>query len=553
LKPDAVVGPSSAPGLSPPVAGPIELRDVSGETGVAFVHTDGGSGKRCIIESVSAGLALFDYDGDGRIDLYFLNGTPLPGTKADRPAKNALYRNDGNWRFTDVTDEAGVGEAGYGLGVAVADYDNDGLPDLYVSNYGPNVLYRNNGSGAFANVTREAGVGRGTKVGAGACFLDIDGDGNLDLYVANYIKLSEKVFEPFTMAGRPSYPGPNRFGAEPDMLFRSSGDGTFTDVSTASGVGRHEGTGMGVVALDYDSDGDTDVFVCNDGRVNFLFENDGAGHFDEIGLTSGVAYNINGDIGGSMGADCGDFDNDGHLDLYVTNYQHDVAVLYKNLGNKFFEDVSLRTGAGACTINNVKWGVGFVDFDNDGYKDLFIAVGHLQDNIDQYDSTTSYRARNLLLRNTGRGTFENVSDRAGDGLLARHSARGAAFDDLDNDGDVDVVILNSREKATVLRNMLYERGSKNHWLQVQLRGAKTNRDGVGARVRVVAGDLWQIDEVHSGRGYQSHFGSRLYFGLGRRDRIDRIEVHWIGGGVDVIENLPVDRLLTITEGTSPVK
>ena len=307
---------------------------------------------------------------------------------------------------------------------------------------------------------------------------------------------------------------------------------------------------MGMVSADYDNDGDTDVFVANDVSANFLFQNDGQGKFEEVGLTAGVAYDVFGSPQGSMGVDCGDYDNDGLLDFYQTSYQLQHAVLYRNFGAGMFQDVSAATGAGEGTVPNVTWGSGFVDFDNDGHRDLFVACGHLQDNIESYDRTTSYFARNILLRNTGDGQFVNVSDRAGDGMQVKLSSRGAAFDDLDNDGDIDVVVLNSRREPTVLRN---DSPRGNHWLQVRLVGVKTNRDGVGAQVRVTAGDLAQIDEVHSGRGYQSHYGTRLHFGLSRHGRVDRIEVRWIGGGVDVFENVPADRLVTIVEGSGRVR
>jgi len=524
--------------------GPIVLRDVTRQTGITFVHTDGSSGQRYIVETVSAGLALFDYDGDGDVDIYFLNGAPLKGAKADVPPTNQLWRNDGDWKFTDVTEKAGVGDTGYGLGVTAGDYDNDGDADLYVNNYGPNVLYRNNGDGTFTDVTRQAGVANGSQVGAGACFLDMDADGDLDLYVANYVDFTYQNHRTRTLGGFPAYVGPTSYRGTPDTLYRNDGDGTFTDVSIRSGVAAIKGTGMGMVCADYDGDGDTDVFVGNDVGANSIFENDGSGKFKEVGLISGLAYNVNGTAQGTMGVECGDYDNDGRLDFHVTSYQRDMATLYRNLGNGSFEDVTRRTAAGRGTFPHVTWGNGLVDFDNDGHRDLFIACGHLDDNVDKYTDTTSYFVRNLLLRNTGDGKFVNVSDQCGDGLAVKLSSRGAAFDDLDGDGDVDAVILNSRREPTILRN---DSAGGNHWIQVRLKGAKTNRDGVGARVTVVAGDLTQIAEVHCGRSYQSHYGTTLHFGLGKQGRIDRVEVRWIGGGVDVFKDVAVDRLVTLSE------
>lgn len=523
---------------------PIQLRDVTRQTGIHFIHTDGSSGRRYIVETVASGLALFDYNGDGKTDIYFLNGQPLPGSKAPA-ARNALYRNEGNWQFTDVTESAGVGGAGYGLGVCVGDYNNDGAPDLYVNNFGRNVLYRNNGNGTFTDVTRPAGLELDHHVGAGACFLDMDGDGDLDLFVANYVAFTFDKHHISYMSGFPAYVGPLNYPPTANVLYRNNGDGTFTDVSIPSGIAAHLGSGMGMICADYDNDGDTDIIVGNDLRANFVFQNDGQGRFKEVGAEVGLAYDALGNVQGTMAVECADWNHDGWLDFFMTAYHRQIATLYQNHGGVFFEDVSRQTGAGSGSYPNVTWGTSMADFDNDGHRDLFIACGHLIDNVEQFDDTTSYLARNILLRNTGQGKFVNVSDQAGDGLLPKLSSRGAGFDDLDNDGRIDVVILNSRREPTILRNVS---SPTQHWIQVQLRGTKTNRDGIGARVTVTAGGLTQIDEVHSGRSYQSDFGKRLYFGLGSRSRVDQIQVKWIGGGVDVVRDEDVDRLVTIVEG-----
>ena len=528
-------------------AGQILLTDVAAQSAVTFRHTDGSSGKRYIVETVSAGLALFDYDNDGLIDVYFLNGAPLKGTKVEEAPRNSLYRNLGGWKFVDVTEATGLGDIGYGLGVAVGDYDNDGDPDVYLNNYGPNVLYRNNGDGTFTDVTESAQVGHGDRVGAGACFLDMEGDGDLDLYVSNYLEFSYARTVSAMIGGNPTYAAPVHYRPVPDTLYRNNGDGTFTDVSAASGIAAHAGWGMGITCADYDNDGDTDVFIGNDVAENFLFQNDGQGHFEELGLMAGTAYKGNGNPSASMGVDSGDYDNDGLLDFYVTSYQQELATLYRNTGDSIFEDVTMQSGAGAGTLPNVTWGNSFVDFDHDGDRDIFVACGHLQDNVDKYDDVSSYHQYNILLANTGAGKFVDVSQESGDGLRVRRSSRGAGFDDLDNDGDVDVVILNSRTEPTLLRN---DSPRKGRWLQIQLRGTKTNRDGVGAHVIVKAGDLMLIDEVHSGRGYQSHYGTRLYFGLGQAKQIDRIEVRWIGGGTDVFQNVSTNQRITLVEGSS---
>ena len=532
--------------ITAPAGAGIIFSDVTRQTGIKFKHTDGSSGHFYIMETVSAGLALFDYDNDGNIDIYFLNGAALKGTKFNVTPKNALYRNQGNWKFVDVTQESGLGDTGFGLGVAVGDYDNDGDPDIYLNNYGPNVLYRNNGNGTFTDVTELAGVDNGSKVGAGTCFLDMDKDGDLDLYVSNYIEFSHEAHSIRMADGVKAYLGPLHYPPTSDNLYRNNGDGTFTDVSSESGISQHFGTGMGIICSDYDNDGDTDIYVGNDAMRNFLFENDGTGKFEENALVAGVAYDLHGDEQGSMGVEAGDYDNDGLFDLYVTSYQREFATLYRNQGDSLFEDISRSTGAGKETFIGVTWGVGLVDFDNDGDRDIFVASGHNSRNIGLIDDSSTYYQSNVLLMNNGDGKFVNVSQMSGDGMKVKLSSRGAAFDDLDNDGDVDVVILNSRREPTVLRN---DSESKGHWLQIRLKGVKTNKGGIGARVKIVAGDLILIDEVHSGRGYQSHYGDRLHFGLGKRERVDRIEVKWIGGSVDVLTNVPIDKFLTITEGT----
>jgi hypothetical protein len=525
----------------------ILLKDVTTQTGITFQHRDGSTGQHYIVELVASGLALFDYDNDGDIDIYFLNGGALRGTHYETPPRNAMYRNDGNWKFTDVTEQSGLGDLGHALAVAVGDYDNDGDEDVYVTNFGPNVLFRNNGDGTFTDVTAEAGVDDGFKLGAGANFLDVDKDGDLDLFSSSYIAFTYENHAERTIGGIPIYVGPRAYDPTPDTLYRNNGDGTFTDISDESGISSARGNGMGTVCADFDNDGDTDIYVGNDGMQNFLWQNDGTGKFEEIGLLAGVGCDMNGNDMGTMGVGCGDYDNDGRLDFYATAYQDQLPSLYRNCGDSLFEDVSLITGAGAGANRTVTWGNDFVDFDYDGDRDLFVALGHLQDNIELWDKRSPYHATNELYMNTGDGKFVNVSNSSGDGMKVKLSSRGAGFDDLDNDGDVDVVVLNSRREPTILRNDSPHLG---HWLQVKLRGTKTNRDGVGAHVKVFAGDLTLVDEVHSGRGYQSHYGTRLYFGLGKRTQVDRVEVRWIGGGVDTFQDIKIDSLVAPVEGQS---
>jgi hypothetical protein len=524
---------------------PIRLEDVTAQTGITFRHTDGGSGRRYIVESVVAGLALFDYDGDGWIDIYLLNGAPLRGTVVDVTPRNALFRNNSDGTFTDVTGQAGVGDPGYGLGVTVADYDNDGDPDLYLNNFGSNVLFRNNGDGTFSDVTRAAGVECGNRVGAGTCFLDIEGDGDLDLYAANYVDFNYDNHIVRMIGPHQFHPGPRDYHGVPDTLYRNNGDGTFTDISAASGIAAVAGTGMGMICLDYDDDGDTDVFVGNDARPNYLFQNDGRGRFEEVGLLAGVAYDMLGNENSSMGVDCGDYDNDGLLDLFMTDYSDEMPVLYHNLGQGYFEDATNAARVGSGAFPHVNWGNGWVDFDHDGDRDLFIACGHFMDNIRYIDDRTACKVPNVLAMNVGNGRFVDVSDRCGNGLQLVESSRGAGFDDLDNDGKIDVVILNANAGPNVLANRSETDG---HWLQLRLVGTNSNRDGVGSRVQVVAGDLSQVAEVHSGRGYQSHYGSRLHFGLGPARHIDRIQVRWLGGATEVFTDIDADRLVVLRQG-----
>ncbi|MCS7238464.1 MAG: CRTAC1 family protein [Thermoguttaceae bacterium] len=523
----------------------IRLCDVTGQTGINWRHTDGSGGRRYIVETVTAGLATFDYDGDLWIDIYFLNGAALPGTaRAFPPPRNALFRNRTGFSFEDVTAAAGVGDTGFGLGIAVGDYNNDGFPDFYVNNFGPNVLYRNNGDGTFVNATAEAGVAAGNRVGAGAAFLDIDADSDLDLYVANYVKVDLEKHPVRTAEGYPIYPGPMDFLPEADILFRNEGDGTFSDISASSGIGNYAGTGMGMVCADIDLDGDTDIFVLNDVAGNFVFVNNGHGQFEELGLWLGGAYNREGRALGSMGIDCGDYDNDGWPDFYATSYAREWAVLFRNLGGGRMEDVTAATGAGAGTFAHVTWGTAFADLDNDEDRDLVVACGHLQDNVELFDPTGAYRVENVVLENLG-GRFRDISRSAGDGLRPRRSSRGLAADDLDNDGRVDIAVLNSREEPTIIANC--SPCSEYHWVEIQLVGIRTNRDGVGSRVGLQTGQLVQWAEVHSGRGYQSHFGSRLHFGLGRFSHIDELQIRWHSGHRDCFVNIPADQVLIAIE------
>ncbi len=515
----------------------IVLKDVTAESGIEFVHTDGSSGRRYIVETVSAGLAVFDYDNDGDPDIYLVSGAPLPGAEAvDPPPRNALYRNDGGMRFTDVTQVSGTGDTGYGLGATAGDYDGDGDLDLYISNFGPNVLYRNNGDGTFTDVTAQAGVGNGDQVGAGVTFLDIDGDGDLDLYASNYVKFTFENHRIVRFNGIPAYVGPMDYMPSTDTLFLNNGDGTFRDVSAERGITAVPGTGMGITSCDYDNDGDTDIFVGNDVAGNFLWKNDGRGFFTEVGLESGLAYDFAGTAQGTMGADAGDFNNDGLLDFFVTSYQQDFATLFENLGGGFFEDITRQSGAGVGTLRHVTWGVNFADFDNDGLRDIFIACGHLHDNVEQFDTTAVYLAENIVMHNIDERRFENISDRCGDGSPKRSKPRFQPVS-ISIKTATSTFSCSTPQQGDLIRN---DTKSDHHWLAIGWGGEEPFRDRRSGACR-----LWRTgfyDEVINGRGYQGHGGSTLHFGLGKAGHVDFIEVHWHGGAVERFPCPGVDRL-----------
>jgi enediyne biosynthesis protein E4 len=529
-----------------PVASSVQLADATARSGITFRHTHGGSGQQYIIEFMVGGLATFDYDGDRQIDVFLLNGAPLRGTKADMAPRDGLYRNNGDGTFTDVTEQAGVGDLNHGLGVASADYDNDGDQDLYLSNFGPNVLYRNNGDGTFSDVTQVAGAGRGQRFGAGVGFLDLESDGDLDLYVGNYVDFSYQRHDALAPTSFPFPPGPQDYDPVADNVFRNNGDGTFTDVSAERLPAGLVGPTMGLVCGDFDDDGDADVFLCNDAAPNFLLANDGQGRFTEQAVVAGVAYDALGQALGNMGVDCADYNNDGRLDLFVTEYTAQLPLLLRNRGRGLFDDVTRLTQAGAKAFPHVKWGTALVDLDNDGDRDLFLANGHFLAKIRQTDGRTDFRVANTLCLNQGGKTFVDVSDRCGDGLAPVESSRGVAFDDLDNDGDLDGVVLNVNARPTVLEN---HSKTNHHWAQMLLVGKQSNRDGVGARVRVVAGGQQQVAEVHSGRSYQSHFGTRLHFGLGTASHVERVEIRWPSGRSEVFSGPAADQLSVLTEGS----
>ena len=542
-------------------AEPVEFSDATASAGITFRHVNGGTGERHFIETMGPGCAFLDYDGDARPDIYLLNGHALGGPAADTET-NALYRNTGDGRFVDVTATSGTGDRGYGVGVTAGDYDNDGDLDLYLANYGPNVLYRNEGDGRFTDVTGTLSVGD-SLWGVGCAFLDYDLDGRLDLYVANYVDFSlegsDRVLAPYIPGGMTddrtvdyitAYPHPDNFSGSPDVLYRNAGAAGFTDVTRLAGVYNPGGKGMGMTCADYDNDGDTDVYVGNDMTPNFLYRNNGDGTFTDVALAAGVAYNGDGKMESSMGVDFGDFDGDGYLDLVVPNFQGEASTLYRNSGRGYFTDESFVAGIGLPTRAYVGWGTGFLDFDNDGDLDLFIAAGHVLDNAELFFADISYRQRNFLFRNDGAGesgrtTFSDVAAASGPGMAVVKSSRGTAFADYDGDGDLDILVINCNDTPTLLRN---EGGNSQRWIQVRTAGVTSNRDGLGARLEVTVGGVTQVREVKSGSSLYSQSDLPVHVGLGASPEASVVRIRWPSGALDTHEGVAAGVRYVATEG-----
>ena len=527
----------------------VQFTDITDKAGIKFTHVSSPE-KKYIVESMSGGVALFDYDNDGYLDIYLVNSLTVDLVKSKQKTRSALYHNNGDGTFTDVTDKAGVGDIGWGMGVAIGDYDNDGFDDIYVTCLGPNHLLRNNGNGTFTDVTQKAGVGD-PRWSAGAAFVDYDNDGKLDLFVSNYVDFDVDHLPEFgsgktcQFKGIPVQCGPRGLKGAGDSLYHNNGDGTFTDVSKKAGVSDPDGYyGLGVICSDFDGDGLVDIYVANDSTPNFLYHNNGDGTFKDIGFPSGTAVNENGSEQGSMGVTLGDYDHDGKLDLFVTNFDDDYNTLYHNNGKGSFTDVSYAAKVAAVSLPYVGWGTKFVDYDNDGWVDLIVVNGHV------YPQLPTYRQRNLVHHNNRDGTFTEVGAELGTPFTEKHTGRGAAFGDIDNDGDVDLIINNLDGAPQLLRN---DGGNANNSLMIKTIGVKSNRDGIGARVTVVSGDLSQVSEVYSGGSYLSQNDLRLHFGLEKRTKIDSIEVRWPSGTVDKVSNLSANKILTIKEGQGVVE
>ena len=530
-----------------PASPSLVFEDVAAEAGLDFQHFSGSPEKQYILESMSGGVAWIDFDRDGWMDLYLVNGGRWEDlVQGKRTVSNALYHNDGDGTFTNVTEKAGVGNRHWGMGVAAGDYDNDGWVDLFVCNYGPNTLYRNNGDGTFKDMTGTAGVGDG-RWGVSASWGDYDADGWLDLYVTNTVQFDYKNPDPMEChyRGITVQCGPLGMVGDSDILYRNNRDGTFSDLSEKAGVSDVPPSyGLGAIWTDYDNDGDLDLYVANDQMANFLFRNLGDGTFEETGLFAGAAFSDDGTAQGSMGVDFGDYDRDGLLDIYITHFSDDYNTLFRNLGQGRFRDMTRGAGLTFSSWPMVGWGTGFADLDHDGWEDIFAANGHVFPQVDGYKIGTSFHQRSQVFRNLGDGKFQEVS--AGLDKLKSWSSRGVAFADYDNDGDIDVAVNNLDGVPWLLRN---RKGSQaGNWLLLSLEGTRTNRSAIGTRVTLETGEGKQIREVRGGSSYESTHDFRVHFGLGGLETVKKLTVRWTDGTTRDFENLSVNRVYRLKEG-----
>jgi enediyne biosynthesis protein E4 len=528
-------------------AKPLFLEVPSSTSGITWRHVNGRSPDYYLPETTGAGCAFLDFDNDGWMDIYLVNSGKCDFYTPSEPLRNALYRNNRDGTFTDVTEKAGVPGNGYGMGVAVGDYNGDGWPDLYITQYGHSILYRNNGDGTFTDVTEKAGVAA-PGWASSAVWFDYDNDGRLDLFVCRFVNFdkSKNKFCGNPRTGERYYCVPTAYEPAESWLFHNNGDGTFTDVSQASGIAKVLGKAWGVVATDINNDGWMDLFVANDTAPNFLFVNQGKGRFREMGLQAGVAYSQDGRARSGMGVDSADFDQDGWQDLFVTNVDQEMYSLYHNARDLTFDDLAGPSGLGRLTRLMSGWGLKFFDYDNDGNLDLMIANGHPDDKIEEHSSHVSYKEPFLLFHNDG-SKLENVSSLAGPVFHQDFAARGLAVGDFDNDGAVDVLVAVNNGGPVLLRNTA---AADNHWLGLRLVGRKSNPDAIGARITWKAGDLKRSRLKVGGGSYLSSHDPREVLGIGKREKIERLEIHWPRPSerVETFTGLPVDRYITIVEG-----
>jgi enediyne biosynthesis protein E4 len=548
----SLAGPLSH-GSSGPGNFAVRFEDVAAKAGLTDPTIYGGVlHNRYILETTGCGAAFIDYDNDGWVDIFLVNGARLNADDSELHS-NRLLRNNRNGTFTDVTRQAGLIHSGWGQGVCVGDYNNDGYDDLFVTYWGQNILYHNNGDGTFTDVTEKSGLGmKGTHWGSGCAFLDYDGDGHLDLFVSNYIDLDLKTAPlPGTGAcqyqGLPVNCGPQGLPRARNFLFHNNGDGTFVDVTEKSGIGKAPPSyGLGVLIADFDNDGRPDIFVANDSEASFLFWNNGDGTFTEGGLEAGVATSGDGRNQSGMGVSAGDYDCDGLLDIFKTNFSDDLPNLYHNGGKRIFVDNTQRAGLVAYS-RLLGWGGGFFDVNNDGWLDILYVNGHVYPEIDSLNGLAHYKQPKVLYENLGNGKFRDVSAAAGPGITNLSSARGCAFGDFDNDGLIDVLV-NPINAAPQLLHCSSRTG--NSWITIKLIGSRSNRSAIGARVHCTTGDHLQIEEVRSGGSFYSQNDLRIHFGLGKATRIDKLEIRWPSSQVDRFTNVPTNQILKLVEGSA---
>jgi enediyne biosynthesis protein E4 len=532
-----------------------QLTDITASTGIHFDHLSSPEAK-FIAESMSGGVALIDYDGDGWLDIYFTNAQNVQMALHGTKARSALYRNNHDGTFTDVTDKAGVGFPCWAMGASVGDYNNDGKPDLLVTCLSGVVLYRNNGDGTFTDATKASGLASDTGWATGAAFGDYDGDGWADLFVSHYVDFHVDNLPVFGSSKSCKYLGldvqcgPRGLKGSPDSLYHNNGDGTFTDVSKKAGVDDPANRyGLTAIWSDFDDDGKLDLFVTNDGQANYLYKGNGQGKFEDVALTSGVAANEDGFEQANMGVAFGDYVHNGRTSLLLSHFDIEYAALYRNDGGMNFSDVSIPSGIARGTQGYVGWGDAFVDFDNDGWQDFFLVNGHVYPQVDTVPRATKYLETKLLFLNQRDGSFKNVSRQVGPALQVAQVSRGAAVGDLFNDGKLEVVVENLVGEPMILRP---EGGPENHWINFQLEGVNSNRLALNARVRATAGNLTQLGEVVSGGSYLSQHDLRVHFGLGSHDRIDRAEIQWPSGAKETLTNVAADRFYVVREGQGVV-
>ena len=535
----------------------MSFASVAKSAGLTHKTVYGGEDKNVyLLETTGCGAAFYDYDNDGWLDIFLVNGSRLEGFPKGQEPTNHLYKNNRDGTFTDVTERAGLVHAGWGQGCCIGDYDNDGFDDLYVTYWGKNVLYHNNGDGTFTDVSEKAGVaGPGTRWSTGCAFLDYDRDGRLDLFVANYCGGDLKTW-PLPESGPCLYKsvtvacGPPGLPGAKNILYQNNGDGTFTDVSEKSGITQETGTyGLGVAVSDFDNDGWPDIYVSNDSQPAALYHNNHDGTFTDIAVMAGCAYSADGKPQSGMGTSAGDYDNDGWLDIVKTSFSEDTITLYRNIKEGNFDDVTFPSGLGVDT-RQLRWGCGFFDLDNDGWQDIFVANGHIYPEIEKLNLDIRYRQPKLVYLNLRNGRFQNVSRQLGEAIQHPISARGCAFGDFDNDGDLDVLLNPVNDFPELLR---CDASTGNHWIKIKTIGTKSNRSGIGARIICVTGDLRQTDEVRSGASYASQNDLRVHFGLGKATKADRIEIRWPSGLNEVLEQVAADQLVYVEEGKGIVR